>query len=138
MKDNTKTYLFRILPVAKPRMTRSDSWKKRPAVLRYYAYKDKLRELTKKQNFTPTDEGMNISFGLPTPRSWSAKKLEALRNTPHKQKPDIDNLLKAFFDALLEEDSTIWQLDGLSKYWSEEPFIEVRVRRPVWNTKSGI
>ena len=30
---------IKITPVSKPRMTRADTWKKRPCVLKYWAYK---------------------------------------------------------------------------------------------------
>lgn len=39
--DDIKVY--NITPIPKPRMTRSDKWKKRPAVVRYFEYKDKIR-----------------------------------------------------------------------------------------------
>ena len=34
-----------IVPVAKPRMTQSDKWKKRPVVQKYWKYKDDLKLL---------------------------------------------------------------------------------------------
>jgi len=35
--------IYNINPVPKPRMTQSDKWKKRPPVLRYFAFKDECR-----------------------------------------------------------------------------------------------
>ncbi|HHE6457291.1 TPA: RusA family crossover junction endodeoxyribonuclease, partial [Proteus mirabilis] len=32
--------VFNIEPVPKPRMTQADKWKKRPPVLKYFAFKD--------------------------------------------------------------------------------------------------
>ena len=37
-----ETYQFNVNPVAKPRMTQRDKWKKRPVVDKYYAYKDEM------------------------------------------------------------------------------------------------
>ena len=35
---------------------------------------------------------------------------------PHQQKPDLDNLAKALFDALYEDDSSIYNI-RLLKQW---------------------
>jgi len=125
----TKTYLFNIDPVPAPRMSRADAWRNRPTVLRYFAFRDRLKELADKQGFKLQDSGMSIAFGLPLKKSYSVKKKELLVHAPHRQRPDIDNLLKAFFDGLTSEDCTIWQLDSVSKYWSEKGFIEVKTRK---------
>ena len=39
-------------PLSKPRMTRADTWKKRPIVLRYWEYKDDIKSWAKLNNFT--------------------------------------------------------------------------------------
>jgi Holliday junction resolvase RusA-like endonuclease len=43
---------------------------------------------------------------------------------PHQSKPDIDNLLKGFMDALLDEDARIWKV-RVSKIWGYEGEIEI-------------
>ena len=43
-KLNKSNISINIQPVAKPRMTRSDRWKKRPVVLKYWQFKDALKE----------------------------------------------------------------------------------------------
>jgi Holliday junction resolvase RusA-like endonuclease len=58
------------------------------------------------------------------PHSWSKKKKDLMLGKPHKQRPDIDNLAKAFMDALLPEDSHVFSLTA-EKYWSNEPSIVV-------------
>lgn len=63
-------------------------------------------------------------FGIPMPASWSAKKRGLMRGKPHEQRPDIDNLAKAFMDALCEDDSYIWRLYA-EKLWSDEGYLEV-------------
>ncbi len=58
------------------------------------------------------------------PKSWSAKKKAAHEGEPHRQKPDLDNLVKAMLDALHDDDSHIW--DGrFTKRWSATPRIEL-------------
>ena len=99
-------------PVPKPRMTRSDRWKKRPAVVKYYTFKDKLRSSIK----DPLPPKFSVMFLVPMPSSWSAKKKQMMCNKPHQSKPDVDNYLKAFMDALCENDSYVHNV-AASKYW---------------------
>ena len=110
---------YPITPVPKPRQTRSDRWKKRPAVIRYRAFADECRLRIKQ----PLD-GATVVFYLPMPKSWSKKKKAALVGQPHRQKPDLDNLMKALGDALYGDDSTIAAI-CLSKVWAVEGGIEI-------------
>lgn len=43
---------------------------------------------------------LRVSFVFAPPKSWSQQKYQEHINTPHTQKPDIDNLYKAVADAL--------------------------------------
>lgn len=110
-----------IVPIPKPRMTQRDRWAKRPAVVTYYAYCDKLRELLPEYR---VPEELELEFGIPMPASWSAKKRGQLAGKPHTQRPDIDNLCKAYMDALCENDSYIHTLRA-SKVWSEQGYIKI-------------
>ena len=112
-----KTFL--ISPVAKPRMTRSDRWKKRPCVIKYWEYKDKLQELLNLYG-PDIDDVIKVKFGVPMPKSWSKKKKEIMLEKPHQQRPEVDNLVKGVMDALYEEDSHIHTI-CCKKYWSVEP-----------------
>lgn len=114
---------FNVTPVGKPRMTQRDKWKKRPPVLRYYQFKDEINLAAKQIDYVPADE-LKLVFYLPMPKSWSYKKRREMRGRPHQQKPDTDNLTKAFKDALCEDDSYIWHED-CAKYWDHEGRIEV-------------
>ena len=64
-------------------------------------------------------ERLEVKFYIPMPKSWSKKKKKTLWGHPHQQKPDIDNLAKAFMDCLCKEDSFVYRLK-VSKYWAEE------------------
>ena len=114
----TNTYMVEVVPVPKPRMTQSDRWKKRPAVNRYYAYKDALIYEGLAQGFYLTDD-IELTFYMPMPSSWSKKKKAEMNGKPHQAQPDIDNLAKAVMDALLDEDSHVWSLRA-SKLWSDK------------------
>ena len=43
-----------------------------------------------------------------------------MNGMPHKKRPDLDNLIKAVKDCLLEEDSEIWLYGKMKKVWSYE------------------
>jgi Holliday junction resolvase RusA-like endonuclease len=110
-----------IIPSGKPRMTQRDRWKKRPAVMKYRRYADELRKEALTQNFE-LGEQLDIQFFIPIPKSWSLKKRKAHVGLSHKQRPDLDNLIKAVQDILLSEDSRIWKVYA-SKRWSEHGLI---------------
>ena len=102
-------------------MTRSDAWKKRPCVVKYWAYKDELRRLIK-ENDIKIDKEIYLEFYLPMPKSWSKKKKLSLNNKTHEQRPDVDNLMKGVMDSLFEEDSHIHTIYAKKK-WSDNPGI---------------
>ena len=110
---------YDITPVPKPRMTRSDKWKKRACVMRYWAFKDKVRDAG-----IEIGEVVQVVFFVPMPKSWSKSKRKEMNNKPHQQKPDIDNYLKALLDAVLDDDSHVYHVSA-SKYWSETGSIDM-------------
>ncbi|MEO5367476.1 MAG: RusA family crossover junction endodeoxyribonuclease [Magnetococcus sp. WYHC-3] len=113
--------LYPITPVAKPRMTRSDKWRKRPATTKYWAFKDECQKLGVK--FFP---GCGIRFFIPMPVSWSQKKRDFMVGKPHQSEPDLDNLLKALSDAVWpKHDQFLWSYSLLEKVWSKEGAIEI-------------
>jgi Holliday junction resolvase RusA-like endonuclease len=110
---------YPITPVPKPRMTRSDRWKKRPAVLRYFAFKDQVREMN-----VQLPVPYKVVFHIEMPKSWSKKKRAAMNGQPHLQKPDKDNLEKSLLDSVFEEDSHVWS-GWTEKRWAETGFISI-------------
>lgn len=116
-----------ITPVAKPRMTRRDQWAERPAVVRYRLYCDALRGYARREGFELPDAGAHLVFHIPMPPSWSKKKRAAMDGQPHKQRPDVDNLVKAVLDALRPDgDAEVWMI-GAEKRWSTVGRVEIRV-----------
>ena len=102
-----------ITPVPKPRMTRSDKWKKRPVTDRYWAFKDELLKQLK-GNLEPR---FHVIFYIPMPKSWSKKRKLEMNGKPHQVRPDVDNYEKSFMDALCEDDSYIYDVRA-EKYWA--------------------
>lgn len=111
---------YEITPVPKPRMTQRDKWAKRPCVLRYHAFKDECKLKGLKY-----EVGQSITFVMPMPQSWSKKKKADMCGAPHTQKPDIDNLLKALFDAVYSEDSHIHEVGRIKKRWDYDGAIRI-------------
>ena len=112
---------YKIIPVPKPRQTRSDKWKKRDCVMRYRAFADQVHY----SGMTLPECCYHIIFVLPMPASWSKKKKAEMDGKPHRQRPDRDNLEKALLDALYDDDSHIW--DGrTTKIWGREGKIIIK------------
>ena len=136
----TKKILLNITPQTHVRATQGDSIffripreKLRPAGLsrlkrleKYNQYKVDLGAVAKSKHFVMSPVGTSITFFVPVPPSWSKKKKKQYHGTFHQSKPDLDNLLKAFMDALMAEDKQIAHLE-LSKRWVdfETGWIEV-------------
>jgi len=116
-----KVKRFHIEPMGKPRMTQRDVWKKRPAVLRYRAFKDYLNDNSK--GFKLPDK-FTILFCVPFPKSYSKKKCKELFLKPHQEKPDVDNMLKAIMDAGIgrNDDKNVYCVK-MKKVWSYKPSI---------------
>lgn len=106
--------IYDITPVPKPRQTKSDKYKKRPPVLRYRAFADECKLKSVK-----VYERTEVDFYMPMPKSWSKKKRAAMDGQPHQSKPDIDNLVKALFDAVCKDDSHIYEVHA-RKFWGEK------------------
>lgn len=81
---------------------------------KYLAYKSKLKAMGIILTNTP-----EIIFEIKMPDSWSLKKKHTMNGEPHQQKPDIDNLIKGVFDAVLKEDKQIYKVTAIKK-WSTE------------------
>lgn len=112
---------YDITPMGKPRMTRSDKWKQRDCVMRYRAFKDECRY----KGVELPESNAHVVFVVPMPKSWSQKKKREMLGAPHRQKPDVDNMLKALMDALFEEDSAVWDVRA-TKIWGETGSIKVQ------------
>lgn len=100
-------------------MTQRDKWKRRPCVMRYFAFRDQLRS---KILVLPVP--LRLDFVISMPPSWSEKKKTAMDGQPHIVKPDIDNLEKAVLDALLSSDSHVWCVMK-SKRWGRTGSISI-------------
>lgn len=124
-------------PNTSPRMTRRDKWQNPPrsCVARYRAYKDALAATWPSGILFPKDVVI-VQFHISMPKSWSEKKKESMNGQRHESKPDIDNLLKALFDAVLIEDKTISGVFA-EKRWATEGFINIITYEQDQETSDG-
>jgi Holliday junction resolvase RusA-like endonuclease len=119
--DQNVYEFFYFSPMGKPRMTQRDKIPKFQSkyVKRYFAYKDEMKRQAKKLDYV-VGESLSMLFFIPMPKSWSKKKKDLHRNKKHQQKPDLDNLIKAWKDIHCEDDSYVWEYGKMRKIWSDE------------------
>jgi len=111
---------YQISPMACPRMTKRDVWKKRPVVVAYFAFRDEVKA---RRVSMPIPS--KVIFWMPMPKAWSRKKKLEMDSAPHTVRPDLDNMLKGFTDAVFpKEDAAVWSV-WPEKRWSTRPGIEV-------------
>jgi len=118
MDDQIQYLKWDVIPVPKPRMTQRDKWLNpiRKPVVSYFNYKRTLEAFSWRDKYVVTNR-LSLIFVIPMPSSWSKKKRLSMIGQPHTVKPDLDNLIKAFKDALCENDSHIHTYDQMSKVW---------------------
>lgn len=130
----SKKTILNLTPQTPIRATKGDSIffripreKLRPDGLRrllrlekYNNYKVELLAEAKRKNFTLPASGLHITFYIPIPKTWSKKKKKAHHGLLMQSRPDIDNLIKGFFDALVSEDKFVANISA-SKRWVDFP-----------------
>lgn len=122
-------FIVMVDPCAKPRMTQRDKWNPSKAARKYYGYKDLLRAERNRLGIPELPNRLRVLvFLVPMPKSWSKVKKAQMLGQLHEQRPDLDNYLKAFWDALCKEDSHIASIKGeLGKYWYTEGRIILKI-----------
>ncbi len=112
----TRVFRLDIPPCPKPRMTRADRWKKRKSVVKFFAFRDAVRQF--QETHAISWWSFDIEFHVPMPKSWSKKKQALHNGQPHNQRPDLDNYLKAWKDSVYEEDAVVWRIKA-TKLWTD-------------------
>jgi hypothetical protein len=101
-------------PIGKPRMTRRDQFRSRPATDKYWAFKDAIKQTAGVLPENP--DIIIVTAWCAMPPSWSAKKMREMVGKPCRTVPDWDNIAKAVCDSLFGQDSCIWG-GATFKYW---------------------
>ena len=152
--NKPKKYFFNITPQTNIRATQNDriffripkdklypsGLRRRNQLEKYNDYKADLREIAKKKNFFFPEQGLEINFYIPTPKSWTHYKKREMNGQLHQQRPDLSNLLKAIEDALLVEDKKIAHYHSISKRWvnSSQGYIELLIHSPLMSSKDNM
>ena len=125
------TLLLTPQPAPRPRFSKFGTYNSK----KYTEYKEAIQMLvlSKKMPFFYTEAlDLEVVFYMPIPESFSKKKRVALDGAYHVKRPDTDNLLKAFKDALngtlYRDDSQISSLYA-KKLYSFTPRIEFEIRK---------
>lgn len=114
-------------PISKPRMTQRDRWAKRPCVLRYRDWCDKVRSIAGTLPDASLVAEVNWTAYFEPPASWAKSRRLAAYDTPHRAKPDLDNVAKGIMDCLWpESDSGIHTMTA-AKRWSMGARIEIEI-----------
>ncbi len=125
--NETITIVVEGTPVAKPRMTRRDKWMKRPAVVRYREWQDKVRGEISGAPPAQFVEHVSIRAFFEPPASWSKKKRLEAMGSLHRDRPDSDNLAKGVLDTLWPDgDSAIANL-SIAKRWGNFARLEIDI-----------
>lgn len=116
--DITRVLNWKLNIMGAPRMTHSDKWKKRPRVVRYREMKDALNAYQLRDKYT-AKKVLHLIFVVEFPKSYSKIKKAELFGKLHDQKPDTDNLVKGFKDALFNDDKS-FAIELCIKVWGYE------------------
>jgi hypothetical protein len=128
----TISWVAPVEAIGKPRMTRRDTWKRRPGVVRYHAWCDTFRMFVPDEAWELIRSGRVVTVSwvahFVVPKSCSMAEVRRRRGQPHRVKPDRDNIDKAILDCLFEQDSVI-AAGSLLKTWSlvDEPQISMAI-----------
>lgn len=114
----------KVVPKGRPRFYRGHAITPPQTV----EYEKKVKEVAQAVMGTrpPFDEPAKVYVKalMPIPKSWSKKKRMAAVGTPHLNKPDVDNLLKAVMDAMngvvYVDDSVVYS-ETCEKFYDDEP-----------------
>lgn len=110
---------------ARPRVTRGGQHTYMPP--KYEESRDTLRALWAAAGGSLDHDGplkLFVLFRFKIARSWPKYKKKALVGRFHTQKPDLDNLVGAVMDALVEDDTKVVVIDA-TKVWGLEDAIYI-------------
>ena len=112
-------------PPGKPRMTRRDKWMRRPCVMRYRSWCDRVREVA--GNLPPAEKVLSLDWAayFEPPKSWPKKTRDRQLCKLHRAKPDRDNVDKAVLDCLYPGGDSAIAKGTIVKRWGTPPRIEI-------------
>lgn len=138
--ERSRIILLNITPQTHIRSTQGDSivfripedQLRRPGLLRkkrlerYNSYKDALIDEAADKGYV-MGEKIEVLFYIPVPPSWRKAKKARYHFTPHRSKPDVDNLCKALMDALKPTKDHVVHTLIAKKVWVDFPIGWIRI-----------
>lgn len=133
------TIILDIEPIGAVRTTQKQMWADK-RYKKYMNWKETVRILWTaellKHGYVPETvkfsviESIDFIMTVPFGAKLSKKQMEERKSrvdTPHTMKPDIDNMIKAFMDAVMKEDSHVHTIGMTRKTWGLHGHIKVVV-----------
>lgn len=125
-----KFAILNVTPMGAPRANQGKSWFARGK--NYMMFKDKLREEIERVGFKVKNGYLDLIFCMPIPNiergsKRSVREKVSRHGQPHRQKPDVDNILKGFMDAMFTDDAMIYRVTAI-KVWTFKPGIILCLR----------
>ncbi len=99
-----------IAPMGAVRLSSSDRWKKRPRAVKYFTWKNQIQTLVSEacNGLLPdVPIRMDVAFYIAMTETWTKKKKKEMEGKPHRQKFDLDNLVKGLWDSMFGDDAEI-------------------------------
>jgi len=120
----TQTFVIPIAAIGAPRMTRRDTWKKRPCVVAYHQWRDIVRAHCKDVPSADRVEALRVYCRFVPPGSMRRRKVVC--GSLKRTKPDVDNIAKAVMDCLWEQDQAIADV-RVRKVWSLDENMQIEI-----------
>jgi Holliday junction resolvase RusA-like endonuclease len=115
-------FVAHVEPMGAPRMTRRDTWAKRPCVVSYHAFRDAIRAAA--GTMPPASRVESISVNA----CFYDSANEHEEGEAYRQKPDWDNIFKGVTDAIWKDDQKLGDVGPSGRYWTKRPsYIEVEI-----------
>jgi Holliday junction resolvase RusA-like endonuclease len=112
-----------IRPFPQPRINHNGKWKHEAQ--RYFAKVRELQQIISLEKNLDLGRELDLIFVFAIPKSWSQGKRGTHYKRPHLQTPDLSNCIKAFEDALYNnnhplglDDKEVYSISAL-KVWGK-------------------
>jgi Holliday junction resolvase RusA-like endonuclease len=108
-------------------MTQRDKWKQRPCVMAYRAWADRVRAAAGQMPPAETVLSLSWTASFIPPINWPKDRRHGALGTPHRQKPDRDNIDKAVLDILYPKGDQAIAAGTIEKQWGYVEQLEIRI-----------
>ncbi|MEE9451053.1 MAG: RusA family crossover junction endodeoxyribonuclease [Ignavibacteriaceae bacterium] len=128
MRTITGKIYIHPIPASRPRVVKKRAYTEP----KYSTYKIALTYLLKNERIPKQDyESIKVVFAIPYSKGIAKKR--KIQGKAHRQKPDIDNFIKGFMDALeqsgiIQNDSQICNVHAFKLFDCQQGYIEFELK----------